>query len=71
MTSDDLSDLPSLEEARDRARRFVANRKAEGDVRLQKYKETARALHIEAAHESDGDQTRDKRNRETGSKFEV
>lgn len=64
-------DLPSLEEARERARRFVARRKAEGEVRLQKYKETAKALQVEAADEVDGDLTLDKRDRESGAKFEI
>ncbi|NKL23705.1 hypothetical protein [Rhizobium leguminosarum] len=71
MTSEDLPHLPSLEEARERARRFIANRKAEGDVKLQKYKETAMALRIEAADEADGDLTLDRRNRGQESKFEI
>ncbi len=68
MTSEDL---PSLEEARERARRFVAGRRAEGDARLQKYKETARQLQIEASDEVDGDMTLDRRNSSSGSTFEI
>lgn len=64
-------DLPSLEEAHERARRFVGSRKAEGDVRLQKYKETAKALHVEATDEADGDLTLDKRNHKSGTTFDV
>lgn len=64
-------DLPSLEEARERARRFVARRKVEGDVRLQKYKETAKTLHVEATDEVDGDLTLDNRDRESGAKFDI
>ncbi|NKJ38471.1 hypothetical protein [Rhizobium sp. SG570] len=71
MTSEDLSHLPSLEEARERARRFVARRKAEGDARLQKYKETAKSLNVRAADEADGDYPVGNRKKDTGSKFEI